>query len=138
MVHPFFELLDDYRQYSLIDEFELLGLEQGVELARPKVDWEEGLFVVTAGQVAVISETGEERFRFEVNDALGGIVLPAKAKLVATKAATLIHIGSKHYSELYEDHPAFRGYIERLRKLIGHALGQSTAEASSSDYPFTP
>ena len=50
---PIFELLDDYRQYSLIDEFELLGLEQGVELARPKVDWEEGLFVVTAGQVAV-------------------------------------------------------------------------------------
>ena len=32
----YFELLDDYRQYSLIDEFELLGLEQGVELARPK------------------------------------------------------------------------------------------------------
>ena len=69
----------------MIDEFELLGLEQGVELARPKVDWEEGLFVVTAGQVAVLSESGEERFRCEVNDALGGIVLPAKAKVVATK-----------------------------------------------------
>ena len=127
---PIFELLDDYRQYSLIDEFELLGLEQGVELARPKVDWEEGLFVVTAGQVAVLSESGEERFRCEVNDALGGIVLPAKAKVVATKAATLIHIGSEHYSELYENHPRFRSYIERLRKLISHALGQST-EASA-------
>ena len=94
------------------------------------MDWEKGLFVVTAGQVAVISESGEERFRCEVNDALGGIVLPTKAKVVATKAATLIHIGSEHYSELYENH-RFRGYIERLRKLISHALGQST-EASST------
>ena len=80
--------------------------------------------------MAVLSESGEERFRCEVNDALGGIVLPAKAKVVATKAATLIHIGSEHYSELYENHPRFRSYIERLRKLISHALGQST-EASS-------
>ena len=65
-------------------------------------------------------------FRFEVNDALGGTVLPATARLVAMKASTLIHIGSEQYLELYEQHPRFRSYIERLRKLITHAFGQST------------
>ena len=61
---PIFELLDDYRQYTLIDEFVSMGLEQGTEMASTAVDWETGLFVVTAGQVAVILNGDEVRLSF--------------------------------------------------------------------------
>lgn len=127
---PVFELLDDYRQYTVIDEFKLLSVSQGTELTKRLLDWEQGLFVVTAGQLAIHGGSDDvEIFRFGVNDALGGTTLPGSARIVATSSSTLIHVGSDIYEELYRDHPRFRSYIERLRKLIEHAL---TAVASNS------
>ena len=128
---PVFELLDDYRQYTVIDDFKLTSIAEGTELTRDLVDWESGLLVVTGGQLGIRSGAEDsEIFRFGVNDALGGIALPPAARVVATRPSTLIHLEADLYEELYRDHPRFRSYIERLRKLIEHAL--RTAEASNS------
>ena len=123
---PVFELLDDYRQYTVIDDFKLLGIPKDAELASELVDWERGLLVVTGGQLVILNgDEGAESFRFGVNDALGGTVLPPSARVMASRSSTLIHVGPEIYEELYRDHPRFRSYIERLRKLIEHALGSA-------------
>lgn len=128
---PVFELLDDYRQYTVIDEFELIRIEEGVELSIEDVNWESGLMVVTAGHFAILDEAGQQRFRFGVNDALGGTPLPSDARLVALCDSTLIHIGAELFDELFDEHHRFRSYIEGLRKLVEHALKTAANEASS-------
>jgi len=127
---PVFELLDDYRQYTVIDEFQFVSISEGSELTKELIDWERGLFIVTAGQLAIYKgHEVSESFRFGVNDTLGGTVLPSSARVVATTSSTLIHVGPEIYEELYRDHPRFRSYIERLRKLIEHALTAVTVNS---------
>ncbi len=120
---PIFELLDDYRQYTIIDEFQVRSLREADSIVGEQVDWEHTLLVITAGSIAICDKSSKEVVRFGVNDALGGMTIPESFSVRALSNATYIFIGAVHYDELLEQHPRFRAHITTLRKRLRLALG---------------
>lgn len=120
---PIFELLDDYRQYTIIDEFQVATVQGSDSIKTDGENGDHALIVITAGAFAICDQSEKEVVRFGVNDAIGGMTIPETFRLKALSNATYIYIGAAYFQELFDGHPRFKAHITSLRKRLRLALG---------------